>query len=218
VILGAGLGLFGAVFVHYRAEYRLIADHIPRCGYLCDQYWIGNLFFRFSEVSRLAAAGRVIHAALVVTFSLGVAALARLVSKEGFQPDRDDRDVALFVAGALLLLASYVLESSTYYRAIHFLLTLPLLTKVGFGERGPRTARTLAALLWVVVMFLLWIGVLFRAAEAISRRAPALDWARRALFTARDVGWLCAMLGFGAFTAVILLGLLRPAPSRRRAE
>ena len=214
-IIGLGLGVFGAVFLLYRDEYREIARHIHRCGsardsFWCNQFWVANLAFWFLERDSRTPLGLVIHMATVLAFLIAVVALARFIHRHGFRASPADRDVMLFAGGSLLLLSSFLIAPSSYYRAIHLILTLPLLMTLSFEQRVGRRSSLFARGLFVITLLLLWMGPVGRATDFIGYQLHAID---RPLHTGvallREVAWVCGVAGLGAVTAVILFEMLK---------
>lgn len=207
-VIAIGFGIFFLTYFIYREEYRTIVEHIPRCGYMCDQVWVGNVFFRFLKVDRFSAAGLVIYIGIVIAFALCTVMLAVAAYRRGFRASLSDRDVVLFVAGSLLLLTSFIVEANTYYRAIHLLLTLPFLMATAMGSRVRDFSAMFALVLLVDVFFLLWIGPILESVFALQAlvgldRYPYSPLVR-IVYLLRDAGWLFGMAGIGSLTTVVL--------------
>jgi hypothetical protein len=197
--LSVGFGTWLAVFQAYRNEYRLIMERIPRVGYFYDQFWVGNLPFYVLGIERFGTASTLVHIGVTALFGLAIVAVGMGFYRSGFRADLSDRNATFFVAGSLLLLASFVADSNTYYRAIHLLLTVPLLLALGI-ESAARDRLTLPIrVVLASVFFLLWVGPALTAARWLGGYSLY-----RILVPVRDVGWLFGMTAIGALTAVIL--------------
>lgn len=208
------LGVFAVTVVLFRREYALIMEMLPkyRIGYYADQFWVGNLPFRFSRLPRDTVPGRLLHLAVAAVFLAGAAALAWLLHRRGFRPDWDSWEAKLLLVGALLLTGCFMTDLNTYYRAIHMLFLLPFLlaAAAATGEAGqglpPRAAWAMVAL----ILVLMWIAVPVNAGAQLQMHGPAglVTIGRRlsSLSTGlRDVGWLAAML---PIAAVAILGVV----------
>jgi hypothetical protein len=216
VVMTMGFGGFSAIYYVYRNQYAMIMSNIPRCGYFCDQYWIGNVFFRLLGVDRFGSAGLPIHIGVTTLFLACTAALAVFIYKNGVRAKMTDRGVTFFIAGSLLLLTSFILESNTYYRAMHLLLTLPFLMRIGIDSTSPGFERKFARILLASVFCLLWIrpimgAILVVEGLVVQDAYPAA--LSGAVFLFRDVVWLFVMAGIGALTMV----LMRDVVKRRTA-
>jgi hypothetical protein len=207
-VIGIGAGIFLVTYFIYRDEYRTIMEHIPRCGYMCDQVWVGNIFFRFLNIDRFSTPGFAVFVGVVIAFALCITMLAAATYKMGFRASLSDQDTVFFVAGSLLLLTSFIVEANTYYRAMHLLLTLPFLMRAALVRRLHDFSSMFALVLLVDVFFLLWIGPILESVFALQGLAGLDRYPYSALvrliYLLRDAGWLLAMAGIGSLTMVIL--------------